>query len=215
MPAERIHVQEWEVTERLQAVFDCSKDECIDVVREVVGARADVVDDDPVTAGGLFAYIHGTRNVRGLFRSKGWLSYRRDNIEGVRHVSRDIKVIYQNVDLAAAARWPQPVSSKGAGSERLIDDACTSLFSEEELRSLDGVHRGGHDTGIWYFCVSVDGDDVRAELSLPSGVANGRFSGFIERIFILSSGDWERYSSKYIQQFPDDSVDFDPLVSRK
>ncbi|MEQ8296955.1 MAG: hypothetical protein RIB55_10770 [Nitratireductor sp.] len=214
MLAERIHDQDWEVTERLRTVFDCSKDECINIVREVVGARADAVEDDPVTAGGQFAYIHGTRNVRGLFRSKGWVSYRRDNIEGVRHVSRDLKVIYQNVDLAAATRWPQPVSSKGAGSERLIDASCASLFSEEELRSLSGTHRGGHEAGIWYFCVSVDGEDVRAELSLPSGVANGRFSGFIERIFILRSGDWSRYAIE------DDfsgggAAEFEPVVSRK
>jgi len=213
MLAERVYAQDWEVTERLRAVFGCSKDECINVVREVVGARADAGEDDPATAGGQFAYIHGTRNVRGLFRSKGWVSYRRDNIEGVRHVSRDLKVIYQNVDLAAGTRWPQPVSSKGAGSERLIDDACASLFSEEELRSLSGVHRGGHKTGIWYFCVSVDGDDVRAELSLPSGVANGRFSGFIERIFILRGGDWSRYAIK--DDYSNDAAEFEPVVRRK
>jgi hypothetical protein len=213
MLAERIYTQDVEVIERLRTVFDCTKDECIDVVREVVGARADVVEDDPVTAGGQFAYIHGTRNLRGLLRSKGWASYRRDNIEGVRHVSRDLKVIYQNVDLAAGARWPQPVSRKGAGSERLIDDACASLFSEEELRSLSGVQRGGYETGIWYFCVSVDGDDVRAELSLPSGVVNGRFSGFIERIFILRSGDWSRYAIK--DDLSGDAAEFEPAVSRK
>ena len=214
MLAARIYSEDWEVDARLRAVFDVSRDELIYIVREVVGARADAVEDDPVTAAGQFAYILGTRNVRGLFRSKGWLNFRQDNIESVRHRERDLKVIYQSVDIAASfEHLPRPISGKGAGSERLIDVACASLFSEEELSALSEKHVGGKDTGVWYFCVSVKGDDVRAEISLPTGIVGGNFKGFIERIFILRGGDWADIRVK--DGSDADAVDFEPVITRK
>ena len=45
---------------------------------------------------------------------------------------------------------------------------------------------------MWFLCVSVDGDDVRAELSKAPGVAGGNFKPFDERIFILRKGEWEK-----------------------
>ena len=210
----RIYSEEWEVTERLWAVFGVSRDELLPIVAEVVGARADAVLDDPINAAGQFGYIHGTRNTRGLFRSRGWLNFRKDNIEGVRHPERDLKIVYQNVDLAASrTHSPQPISAKGSGSERLIDEACGSLFSEDELDALSGVHKGGNTTGVWYFCVSVNGDDVRAEFSVPTSISGGRFKGFIERIFIVSTGEWGGLN---IEKHPEaDAVEIEPVVTRR
>ena len=216
MLAARIYSEEWEVAERLNTVFGVSRDELIHVVREVIGARADAVEDDPVTAAGLFAYIHGTRNVRGLFRSKGWYNYRHDNIESVRHPERDLRVIYQSVDIAATFEHdPRPVSGKGAGSERLIDKACASLFSEEELSALNGRHVGGNRTGVWYYCVSAEGDDVCAELSLPAGVSGGNFNGFIERIYILRRGELGGLRIRGDSDSGSGAVDVEPVVTRK
>lgn len=217
MLAARIYTTDWEVDERLASVFKTTRDEWIHVVREVVGARADSVEDDPRTTPGQFAYIHGTRNVRGLLRSKGWLNFRHENIEAVEHPERDLKVIYQNVDIASAIRDPRPISSKRSGSERFIDEYCGSLFSEEELRAMTGTHTGGITTGAWYFCVSVNEEDVRAELSLPTGVIGGNFAGFAERIFILRPGDWSKMIEKDHSGSGSgpDAADFEPIVKRK
>ncbi len=212
MLTSRVYSEVWDVDARLSK-FGVTRDELIEVVRGVVAARADAVADDPVTAEGLFAYIYGTRFLRGVFRPKGWLRVREDGIEAVRNPERDLKVVYQSVDLAASASQPRAVSGKGAGADRLIDLGQGSLFSEEEMAATNPVVVGEINAGAWFFCVSVIGDDVRAELSLPSGVKNGNFDSFIERIFIVRAGEWSDLAPSV--DVADDAVEFEPLVTRK
>ena len=210
----RIYNEEWTVDARLGETFGVTRGQLIQVVKEVVGARADAVENDPITAAGQFAYIHGTRNVRALFRSRGWNLYRKDNIELVRHPERDLTISYQSVDLAASESYsPMAISGKGAGAERAIEEAQLSLFSPAELERHDPRALATINTGMWFFCVSVVGEDVRAELSLASGVSGGNFSGFIERIFIVKKGDWDNIR---LATGPDsDAVDFEPIIIRK
>ncbi len=87
------------------------------------------------------------------------------------------------------------------------------MFTEEELTEAARGRFDKIDTGIWYFCVSVNGDDVRAELSIPLGVEGGNFKGFIERIFIVRDEEWPDLAIK-----PDgeaDVADFEPVITRK
>jgi hypothetical protein len=41
----------------------------------------------------------------------------------------------------------------------------------------------------WYICTAFANETVTRELSRPEGVIDKQFSGFGERIFILSEGD--------------------------
>jgi hypothetical protein len=68
-------------------------------------------------------------------------------------------------------------------------------------------------TGVWFFCVSANGDEVRAELSLPLAVEGGNFKHFIERIFILSDDEWPELAAKPDSEL--ESAEFDPVISRK
>jgi len=208
----RIYAEEWEVDARLKP-FGVTRRELVEVARGVVGARADAVENDPVTAAGLFAYIFGTRFLRSLFRTKGWLIHRKENIEAVRHPDRDLRVIYQSVDLAASRQHnPQAVSGKGSAADRIIDAAQGSLFTEEQLAAANVANVKQINVGVWFYCVSVEGDDVRAELSLPSSIEGGNFRGFIERIFIIRGGEWARLETK-----PDAeaAAEFQPVITRK
>lgn len=210
----RIYNEEWTVDARLSETFGVTREQLIQIVKEVVGARADAVENDPITAAGQFAYIHGTRNVRALFRTRGWNLFRKDNIELVRHPERDLTISYQSVDLAASESYsPLAISGKGAGAERAIEEAQLSLFSPAELERPDPRALATINTGMWFFCVSVVGDDVRAELSLASGVSGGNFSGFIERIFIVKKGEWD--SIRLGSGRDSDAVDFEPIIIRK
>jgi len=213
MFAARIYQEEWSVNARLAELFGVTRDELIRVVREVVGARADAVDNDPINAAGQFAYIHGVRNVRALFGTKGWHNIRKDNIELTKHPEHLLMVGYQSVDLAASeSHIPQAISGKGAGAERVISEAQGDFFSLLDVNP-PVQSPALANTGLWLLCVSVVGDDVRAELSLSSGVASGNFEGFIERIFLVKKGDWD----ELIVKTPDtsDAVDFEPVVIRK
>lgn len=211
----RIYNEEWTVDARLNETFGVTRQQLIQVVKEVVGARADAVENDPITAAGQFAYIHGTRNVRALFRTRGWNLFRKDNIELVRHPERDLTISYQSVDLAASeTHSPLAISGKGAGAERAIEEAQLSLFAPDELERPVSLAPATINTGMWFFCVSVMDDDVRAELSLASGVSGGNFKGFIERIFVVKKGEWDNIRLGTGE--PDsDVVDFEPIITRK
>jgi hypothetical protein len=193
--------------------FAVTRPELVEIARAVAGARADSVDNDPVTAEGQFAYIFGTRYTRAAWRRKGWLLHREENIESVRHPKLDWKVIYQSVDLAASElHEPRAISGKGAGADRLIDTAQGSLFTPEQLVA-SAPKFTAINSGAWFYCVSVTGDDVRAELSLPIGVGAGNFDGFIERIFIIRDGEWPKLA---VVPIPEGGpTEFEPVVTRK
>lgn len=209
----RVYVEDFEVDLRLRA-FGATRLELIEVVRAVVGARADTVDDDPVTAEGQFAYIYGTRHLRALFKTKKWIRFSERNIESVRHPDRMLKLVYQSVDQAATDHHsPRAISSKGSGTDHVIDEAQGNLFSREQLEGPAIINLQPINTGVWFFCVSVDRDDVRAELSLPSAIENGNFRDFIERIFILRPGEWPRHKIKRVM--PAEIAEAEPIVTRR
>ena len=212
MKADRIVRRESEVDARLRE-FGVTRAELIEVVQEVVARRADAIDDDPLSAEGLFAYIFGTRAMRRVFRKNGWLRQRLDNIESVRHPDRNLTVVYQSVDIAADLfHQPRAVSGKGAGSDRMISGLQGTLFTEEDLPSMAGAVEDLR-VGAWFLCVSVDGDDVRAELSLPASVTGRNFGPFLERIFIVGPDDWKAIG--LLDPGPHDAIDFKPVISRK
>jgi len=213
MLASRIFGQVWEVDDRLRP-FGFTRPELVSVAAGVVAARADTVENDPATAEGQFAYIFGTRFLRSLCRTKGYHLHRRNNIEAVKHPDRELKIIYQSVDLAASLMHvPKAVSGKGTASEEIIGAAQGSLFTDEELAAAHAVELGLINTGVWYYCVSVNGDDVRAELSLPTRIVGNQFQDFIERIFIIREGEWEDLIVK--SETDSGSAEFEPVVTRK
>jgi hypothetical protein len=66
----------------------------------------------------------------------------------------------------------------------------------------------------WYLCVYSEGDEHRAELSLPVGLEGGFFTGFNERIIIEDqSGGGDGSVRKRNQD--DGGSDFDIPVKRK
>lgn len=206
----RIYAEASEIDDRLRP-FGVERRELIEIVRAVVAARAEAVADDPLSAEGLLAYIYGTRLLRQVFRANGWLPHRQENIEAVRHPERPQRVVYQSVDIAASQfSEPRAVSGKGAGADRAIDSAQGSLFPEDAgpITLPPRI-----DTGIWFFCVSVNGDDVRAELSLPRAISGSNFGSFLERIFILREGEWPKLVRDAIDG--SDAAHIEPIVSRK
>lgn len=207
----RIYSEDWEVASRLKP-FGVTRDDLMKIVQSVVAARADAVDDDPLTASGQFAYIYGTRALRAVFRQKKYTVARDQNVEAVRHPSLSLKIVYQSVDVAASEfHSPRAISGKGSGADRMIDSAQGSLFSRAALEAANVVNVKEVHSGVWFFCVSVDGDDVRAELSLPVSIKGGNFGGFIERIFIVGPGEWGGKKAT----LDDDIVEFEPLVTRR
>jgi hypothetical protein len=118
------------------------------------------------------------------------------------------------VDIAALdAHSPQAISGKGSAADRIIDAGQGDLFTREELERLNPATIAPVNKGVWFFCVSVNGDDVRAELSLPTPIEGGNFKNFLERIYILRGDEW---ASLRAAPKPDrDVAEFEPKVIRR
>ncbi len=208
---------EIDVERRLQDQFGTARADWIAVAQAAVGARNDATAFDPANAGGLFAYIYGTRSVRDLLVPKGYDVCRQDNVEATYSAHRGLKVIYQTGDSAAdALHSPRAISAKGPASSRIIEASQPSLFPEweEEQRRELNAQLAQEKAETWYFIVSMEGGDVRAELSRPYPLADGQFSGFSERIFILKPGDWSDLMSVDVGG-GDVLQDFEINVTRK
>lgn len=199
-----------EVDNRLR-LFDVTKAELFQIAHKVVMARNNAVSIDPVTASGQLAYIYGTRALREIFMRKGWEIDRSENIEAIYSRESGIKIIYQSADSASNQyRIPRAISDKGAGSERIVANGQFDLFEDTNTKPIFTTPK------VWYFYVAVNGSDVCAELSCPSLIENGQFKHFVERIFIIKSGEWDS-----INIVPDnndiavDTEEFEINVSRK
>jgi len=213
MPEVTVFKEDYEVAPRL-SVFGVTKDELMRVVELAAGGRADAVPHDPVTAAGTFSYIYGTRGLREVFTAKGWIKDSAKGIESVIHPESKIKLIFQNVDLACDdLRPPKAISGKGMAAEQIIALSAAFLFQEMEEDRQKMLNRT-----VWFLCVSANGDDIRAELSLPLGIKGKQFSGFAERIFILKHGEWSPtpiISSKIETDASPMVQEYDVSISRK
>ena len=198
-----------DVSARLRELFDITLEEAIHIVLAAAAAKRDAVDDDPVTTPGTFAYIYGTRAIRKTFRARGWHIDRRDGVESVVNLERGLKLVFQNADVAASEHQdPRAVSEKGSASERAVRLAQGWLFPEMEWEvvSRETAH-------LWFLFVSINGSDIRAELSRPRAIDDGQFTGFHERILILSPGDLDKLIVGFDDDIPVDVPEV--IVSKK
>jgi hypothetical protein len=125
------------------------------------------------------------------------------------NLDRGLKLVFQNADLAAAEHQdPKAMSEKGNASERAVRLAQGWLFPEMEC---DEVRR--ETAHLWFLFVSIDGSDIRSELSRPRAIADGQFAGFHERIFILNRGDLDKLSVGFDDDVPVDGPEV--IVSKK
>lgn len=175
------------VSDRL-AELGVFKEDLIQVIQAAVGARGNATPLHPKSAPGMLAYIEGTYRLRSELLSKGWVPYvSRDNIESVFNETTNVKIVYQNAELAGhPSADPIPSSKKGAGSARAVAWGQGELFPE-----LDGQVPPEMLAAVWYLFVQANGLDVRAELSCPISVQADRFQGFRERILLVQEGEWD------------------------
>lgn len=209
-----IYTDKWDVGARLSR-FDTTRDELIEVVRKTHGERSSSISVDPLSAPGQLSYIGGTRHTRLLFMPKGWVIDREKNIESVIQPDLGLKIAYQNVDIAASHdRSPRAISGKRSGSAKMIEEAQGCLFGSGGLpEAVPTESLARLNSALWYLCVSFNGDDVRAELSLPAAIKDNNFHGFLERIFLIQRGEWDGLSGVILDR--DDKVEFEPKISRK
>lgn len=188
MTASRIVSQDYEVGSRLDQL-GLTAAELIEVVKQAVAAKANCVLNFPLNAAGQLSYIYGTGALRDVLRMKGWEIDRTGNIEATYNPKTGMKIVFQNVDSACEDnRDPKAISDKGPAATRAVDSGQGNLFKEFEEE--DRRARARENASLWYFCVHINGDDVRAELAFPKSIEEKQFKHFNERIYIIKPGEW-------------------------
>ena len=203
----RVLKEEVEVEDRLN-YFNVTKADLLEIVRAAAGAKRNATPNQPLSAGGQFAYLYGTGRLRDIFVGKGWEICRSENIESVFHPTLGLKVIYQNADRAGELIFdPLASSKKGPAAARSVEMGQGEFWPELREAELKEINAAN-----WYLFVRVDGENVSAELSFPKAIEGDQFCGFHERILIVEKGDWLG-----IDTTPDEQPlpDFNINISRK
>jgi len=199
---------EYGVDARLSA-FDVTHKELRNVALAAIAARNNATRLHPINSPGTFSYHEGVAALRLLFLpKKGWKIARPNGIEMVENQSLGLMIIFQNVDHACGLQDPKPVSGKGEGSKKFIDNPSGYLW--EYMEKEDNADENKH---AWFLCISVNGDKVRAELSRPKSIDGSQFGLFLERIFIISE-DWNPLEDLSDEE-PFKVEDFEINVSKK
>jgi hypothetical protein len=213
MLADRIVSQDYEVESRLSQLAGLSASELIGVIHQAVAAKANYVLNQPVNAAGQLSYIYGTGALRDLLRPKGWAIDRAGNLESTFDPVSGIKIVFQNADSACDDdRDPKAISDKGPAASEAVELGQHNLFPQFDKE--DEAKRKQANASLWYLFVSINGDDVRAELSFPKRIEDKQFKGFNERIYILKGGEWASMMPKSLDGEPD-AQDFEINVTRK
>lgn len=178
-----------DVRSRLKRL-DLTFEDCMSVVEAMVAACNGGTDNDPPTARGWDAWRYGTRRFREVKRPDGWEKDDQENLSTIVHPSAKFRIAVANTNEATGILngTPKNKSAKGVGSERAVElNRQPPLPLPEFLEHFEKAKAAAARAGarIWYLCVHIDGELVRAELSFPTTVEGGFLGDWEERIILI------------------------------
>lgn len=192
----------WDVDGRLHHI-GLKRPDLLKVRTVARSAAADATPFHPLNAPGTLSYHFGTFALRDGHVGKVWQVARPEGVEGIYNASKNIMVVFSNVDVACNEFIdPKPRSKKGSGAERVAQD---NLFGS--LPSYAPRQKGG----MTVFYLMVD-DQGACELSVPV-VEDGTFTAYVERNFLSDGRDLDDVIRSLDHDGPTDN--FDPQVIRK
>lgn len=202
-----VRANEWDVASRL-AQLDLTKSQLIEIVKACVAGHAGCTDNDPPNAKGYESWRWGVRRARELLRQEGWEKDDSGNFSTIVNHKRKIRIAIMNSDDGAGLvdRIPQNRAKKGPNSEKVATTNGQLLLigSNDWPVPTLSEQTNFDEYSTWHLCVHINGDVVRAELSLLNNFSCGYFTDYLEKIIVLGSGDWDKLD------FVGDSDDYGP-----
>lgn len=170
---------EHEVKNRLEKL-DLDMNQIAEIAKRAISKKYNATLNHPLNTPGTFSYHEGVNSMREIIVDDiSWHRFIKNGIEYIDNPIKNIRVIFQNVDCACdLLNDPQPISKRGGSAKRAaISSNQDDLFGHELT-----------PTNVWVICVSEQNGIINAEISMPTEISkNGRFSQFIERIFVLQN----------------------------
>lgn len=208
-----VRSEDWDVDRRLREI-GLSRAGLTSAIRASVAAVAGCTDNSPPTARGYMAWMAGVVRLREEFGARGWTRDDTANFSTIVSHAKLVKVAVANTDDATgnARILPTNRSKKGElGKKAALLNQLLLPFDGWSVEP-DEAKIPGFST--WYLCIYVNGETVRAELSLPTKIEKGFFADWSERLILVDSDDgWRRTVT------PDaddgDGPEFKVVVSRK
>lgn len=184
-----VRIEPYDVQAAL-AALDLTFEECMAAFEAMTAAVGGCTENDPPTAPGWDARRFGVRRWREIKRSQGWLKNDAENICTIVHPKASFRIAVANTDESTGivSAKPRSRSVKGDGSRRAValnnsPPLPLPEFVEEFERQLKAA--AAARSHIWYFCAYIQDDVRRLELSKPTGIVGGHFSGWDERIILI------------------------------
>lgn len=212
-----VRIKPWEVSARL-AELNLTREDLLETVDACVAAQNSCTENDPPNARGFESWRWGVRRVREVLCPQGWLKDDTGMYCTVVNPKRKIRLAILNADdgVGIPDRTPQNRNRKGPTSERVASDNSRQIaFTESSDWPVPETSAPEFsDFQTWHLCVYIQGDIVRAELSLLDEFCSGYFTGCSEKIILLGEGDYKPEGWK-TNEDDDDGPEFTVQVTRK
>ena len=199
--------------------FGIEPEEMLRIGFAAAAARNEKTDLMPKFSGGMLAHIYGVEQLKATFSSVD--GYQLGSLQGIDFVwskERDLKIMFQNVDIAGSDRFePEALSAIGDIKVGMVEGEQQSLFAEfdEAERQRKSKLNEIFKAQPWFVMVSYSEDGEPAlEVSQPRSVEGGNFAkNFVERIFINREDD----PVKLLEDDSDDNkpTDIKPVITKK
>jgi len=171
-------------------------EQVLEIVHAMAGAKADATENDPPGAAGWSAWRMGIRRSREVtIHDKRFPDWERDEegqVSSVVNRKLGVRLLVSNTGdgtgIEADDRFPQNRSKKGAATDRIVQTNQGAFEFMEEATNVVAFPKAAdaeHGLASWYVCVYSDGQDIRAEVSCPTDIEGGFFTGFSKRIIII------------------------------
>ncbi|MBY0337317.1 MAG: hypothetical protein K2X11_11930 [Acetobacteraceae bacterium] len=215
MPDAAVFLRTEDADDRLWRLARLSRADLLQAVAAAVVAVGGCTANDPPTARGYDAWRMAVRRLREVLMPQGWERDDTGNFSTVMNRLAGVRIAVVNTDgnTGNPHAYPTNRSRKGALADRASEINQRILpFPEWDETEPEGASLPGIAT--WYLCVYVEGERVRAELSLPTKVQGGFFADWQERIILVgSNGDWSIADAPHLGD--DDGPVFEVAVTRK
>ena len=164
----------------------------VEIVERVV-RRADAeasmcTELDPPIMEGLTRWGRTNRFLREELIFAGWGFDNPRNLPRTIHPSGEFAIVATTGDelTGLAELLPATKYAKGYATAQAvgINEQLALDFGDFDLGLGDGWPAEARDLATWLLLFHVDEDGFRAELSLPNAIADGRITGWAERIIL-------------------------------
>ncbi len=159
------------------------------IERSILRAEAEAAtctDFDPPTMAGFTRYGRTVRFLREELVPQGWDYDNPRNLCRTIHPSREFCIVSTSGDEGTGDPMltPSTKNPKGYATELAVDTNGQLTFDFGDVDSIEESATKDDQIATWFLLYRVTGDEIKAELSLPSGFEGNYIVDWRERIIL-------------------------------